>query len=95
LFSWAKEKIEIFWRNWELRHFKRLWTSERDRWFLVEVELRYESGNRTGYAIGSDEGHRLIIEDDSMYRYVVDQMKKAGVRLYTLDELGEETPRNV
>jgi hypothetical protein len=70
-----------------------LWTSERDKWFLVEVKLNFESGYQIGYAIGSDEGHRLKIEDNDMYHYVVDQMRKAGVRVYALDELGEETPR--
>jgi hypothetical protein len=56
--------------------FKKMWTTEQDEWWLLEV---LDSNGRVGYlphhvpTMGM-----LIIEDDDWFKYVVEQMKAAG-----------------
>jgi hypothetical protein len=63
-----------------------LWTTERHNACLIET--RNASGEFVGYLI--EYRNQLIeIEDNDDYRYVVEKMKCAGVRIISFDEAME------
>jgi hypothetical protein len=72
----------MFWQDWDICHFKCLWTTELDNWFLIHIQD--ESGE--GYIIRSDNGDLLSIEDSNREEHVIKKMIRAGIRVYSLEE---------
>jgi hypothetical protein len=68
----------------DAKRFEPMWTTERDQWILYEAND--PDGNFLGYAMRTIDGKRLRIEIDALYHYVIEQMLKAGVKVYTEKE---------
>jgi hypothetical protein len=84
---------------WELNlptllfHYEKLWTTEKDNWWLGKVEMQ---GGEEVYTIidATNPSHLmdLIIEDDEWSHYITQRMKEAGNRIVTPDEPSEFMP---
>ncbi len=73
-----------------LETWKRLWTTERNDYILVKVQV----GREVGYNIYHIPSRTmLIIENDDECAIVINQMLKANSRIMELDEFKEFTTR--
>lgn|GEM_PF-3174957 len=60
-----------------------IWTTEKDKWVLVESKL---SGEYSITYITPRSSGGLIIEDDEIYELVIQKMIEEGNRKMTFDE---------